>query len=120
MSIASGVTPESVLEEWGGDHVATAAFGPDGVIELWGDAHRVVRIASISKLVTGYAALIALEEGAIELEEPAGPPGATVHDLFSHSSGWAFEWPTSSLRNTWYVPGRGVPRRPLTANMATT
>ena len=51
----------------------------------------VVRLASVSKLVTGYAALVALEEGAIALDEPAGPPGATVHDLLSHSSGSSFD-----------------------------
>jgi CubicO group peptidase (beta-lactamase class C family) len=84
-------TPESVLDEWGGDHVATVVFGPEGALETWGDTHRVVRLASVSKLITGYAALVALEEGAIALDDPAGPPGATVHDLLSHSSGVAFD-----------------------------
>jgi len=83
-------SPASLLAEWDG-HVATVAFGPDGVLELWGDAHRVVPLASVSKLITGYAALIALEEGAIRLDDPAGPGGATVHDLLSHSSGLAFD-----------------------------
>ncbi len=84
-------TPESVLDDWGSDHVATVAFGPDGVLEQWGDLHRVVNLASVSKLITGYSALIALEEGAIDLEAPAGPPGATVHDLLAHSSGLSFD-----------------------------
>ena len=47
-------------------------------------------------------------------------PHAKPTKYGSRRSGCAFERPISSLRNTWYVPGRGVPRRPLTANIATT
>jgi CubicO group peptidase (beta-lactamase class C family) len=31
--------------------------------------------------------LMALEEGTVELDEPAGPPGATLRHLLSHASG---------------------------------
>lgn len=58
-----------------------------------GDASWQVRIASVSKLLVGYVALIALEEGSIALDEPAGPPGATVGDLLAHCSGVAFDSP---------------------------
>ena len=47
-------------------------------------------------------------------------PHAKPTKYGSRRSGCAFEWPISSLRNTWYVPARGVPRRPLTGNIATT
>jgi CubicO group peptidase (beta-lactamase class C family) len=33
------------------------------------------------------AALVALEEGVVELDDPAGPPGSTVRHLFAHASG---------------------------------
>ena len=49
-----------------------------------------MRIASVSKLLVGYAALVALEEESIDLDEPAGPDGATVGDLLAHTSGLAF------------------------------
>jgi CubicO group peptidase (beta-lactamase class C family) len=43
--------------------------------------------ASVTKLATALAALVAAEEGAIELDEPAGPPGSTVRHLLAHASG---------------------------------
>jgi CubicO group peptidase (beta-lactamase class C family) len=40
--------------------------------------------------MSAYAALIAVEEGAFGLDDPAGPPGATVAHLLAHTSGLAF------------------------------
>ena len=49
------------------------------------------RIASISKVIAALAVLIAVEEGTIALDEPAGPPGATVRHLLAHASGLDFD-----------------------------
>lgn len=68
---------------------ATATLGAGG------DPSWQVRIASISKVLVGYAAVIAVEEETIELDEPAGPPGSTVRHLLAHASGLGFE--TSAL-----------------------
>jgi CubicO group peptidase (beta-lactamase class C family) len=38
-------------------------------------------------LLTALATLIAVEEGSITLEQPAGPPGSTVRHLLAHASG---------------------------------
>jgi CubicO group peptidase (beta-lactamase class C family) len=43
--------------------------------------------ASVTKLVTALAALVAAEEGVLELDEPAGPPGSTSRHLLAHASG---------------------------------
>jgi CubicO group peptidase (beta-lactamase class C family) len=43
--------------------------------------------ASVTKLATAVAALVAIEEGVVALEEPAGPPGSTVRHLLAHASG---------------------------------
>jgi len=43
--------------------------------------------ASVTKLATAVAALVAVEEGSVDLDEPAGPPGATVRHLLAHASG---------------------------------
>jgi CubicO group peptidase (beta-lactamase class C family) len=51
----------------------------------------VVRWASVTKLVTTFAALVAAEEGVIDLDEAAGPEGATVRHLLAHASGLPFE-----------------------------
>jgi CubicO group peptidase (beta-lactamase class C family) len=41
----------------------------------------------VTKLLTASAVLVAAEEGVLELDEPAGPPGATVRHLLAHASG---------------------------------
>ena len=43
--------------------------------------------ASVTKPATALAVLIAVEEGTLSLDEPAGPPGATVRHLLAHASG---------------------------------
>lgn len=45
--------------------------------------------ASITKLLTTVAVLVAVEDGTVALDEPCGPPGATVAHLLSHASGLA-------------------------------
>jgi CubicO group peptidase (beta-lactamase class C family) len=56
-----------------------------------GPREHVFRWASVTKLVTALAALIAAEEGVIDLDEPAGPEGSTVRHLLAHASGLPFE-----------------------------
>ena len=71
---------------------ASAAVVFDGGrgVARFGDQQRVYPLASVTKLLCAYAALVAVEEGAIELDQPAGPPGATVRHLLAHASGLAF------------------------------
>ncbi len=45
----------------------------------------------MTKLLTAWATLVAVEEGTVELDEPAGPPGSTVRHLLAHASGLAFD-----------------------------
>ena len=61
----------------------------NNVIE--GDSAHVFRWASVTKLLTAYALLVAVEEGAIDLDGPAGPEGSTVRHLAAHASGLPFE-----------------------------
>ena len=71
--------------------VSAGVTGPEGTLGLVGDPDWVTRIASVAKLLVGLAALVAVEEGAIELDEPAGPEGSTVRHLLAHASGLAFD-----------------------------
>ena len=63
----------------------------DGRSETAGALEQVYRLASVTKLLSTMALLVAVEEGAIELDEPAGPPGATVRLVLCHASGLPFD-----------------------------
>ena len=41
----------------------------------------------MTKLATSLAALVAVEEETVGLDEPAGPPGSTLRHLLAHASG---------------------------------
>jgi CubicO group peptidase (beta-lactamase class C family) len=56
-----------------------------------GPRDRVFRWASVTKLATTLAALVAAEEGIVDLDEPAGPPGSTMRHLLAHTSGLPFD-----------------------------
>jgi CubicO group peptidase (beta-lactamase class C family) len=81
----------SQLDEWPVDNVSAAVISGGGVIERRGGQERVFQLASVTKLLTAHAVLVAVEEGAIELDQPAGPAGATVRHLLSHASGLPFD-----------------------------
>jgi CubicO group peptidase (beta-lactamase class C family) len=80
------------VEAWDVPNAAVAVLGPDGTeLGTLGDRTRVFRLASVTKLMTALAALVAAEEGVVDLDEPAGPPGSTVRHLLAHASGLPFE-----------------------------
>ena len=76
---------------WPVDHVAAAVVGPDGSVDTIGDGDRRFRLASISKVLTGWATLIAVEEGIVGLDRPAGQQGCTLRHLLSHAGGYPFD-----------------------------
>lgn len=80
-----------VIDSWGAPAAAAALVTADGGVELYGDLDKRFRWASVTKLVTALATLVALEEGTLHLEDAAGPPGSTVRHLLSHASGLPFE-----------------------------
>lgn len=53
----------------------------------YGDLERVFTWASVTKIATAVASLVAAEEGIIDLDDPAGLPGSTVRHLLAHASG---------------------------------
>ncbi|MBA3905238.1 MAG: beta-lactamase family protein [Pseudonocardiales bacterium] len=74
--------------DWPVDHVAAALVDANGAVTATaGETEREFRLASVTKLLTAYATLIAVEEGAVEWDMPAGPTGATVRHLAAHASG---------------------------------
>lgn len=80
-----------LVADWPVGTVAAGVTGPEATVALAGDPHWVTGIASVAKLLVGMAALVAVEEGAVELDEPAGPEGSTVRHLLAHASGLSFD-----------------------------
>jgi len=66
--------------------VRLGAGAPNPVVAV-GDVGRVQGWASVTKPATALAVLVAVEEGTLGLDDPAGPPGSTVRHLLAHTSG---------------------------------
>src|ERR1700754_2043386 len=80
-----------VLDDWPVAAAAAAVVGPSGVLASYGDTERQFALASVTKLLVARAAQIAIEEGAVDLDTAAGPPGSTVRHLLAHASGLAMQ-----------------------------
>jgi len=81
------VSTLDAIDDWPVDHAAAAVIGPDGLLAGHGDLRRPFALASVTKPLAARAAQIAVEEGAVDLDTEAGPPGATVRHLLAHTSG---------------------------------
>jgi CubicO group peptidase (beta-lactamase class C family) len=79
------------IDDWDVEFATAGVSRGEAVVATRGDTSRVVRLASVSKPITALAVLIAAEEGVIDLDEEAGPPGSTVRHLLAHASGLPFE-----------------------------
>jgi CubicO group peptidase (beta-lactamase class C family) len=82
------------IDGWPVGRVAAAVVDAAGVRATRGPVDEPFALASVTKPLTALACLVAVEEGAIELDQPAGPPGSTVRHLLAHASGLAPEKPT--------------------------
>lgn len=77
-----------VLNDWPVPTVAAAVVGPAGVLDSHGDTGRRFALASVTKPLVARAVHVAIEEGAVELDTEAGPPGSTVRHLLAHTAGY--------------------------------
>ncbi|MEX0836113.1 MAG: serine hydrolase domain-containing protein [Nitriliruptor sp.] len=78
------------VEGWLPDTVAVGVTDVDGTLSEHGDTGEVLGLASVTKPLAAYAVLIAVRDGLVHLDEPAGPKadqGATVRHLLAHASG---------------------------------
>lgn len=75
------------LDDWPVGAAAAAVVGPTGVLASHGDTGRVFELASVTKPLAARAVQVAIEEGAVDLDTAAGPPGATIRHLLAHTSG---------------------------------
>jgi CubicO group peptidase (beta-lactamase class C family) len=79
------------VDGWGAHTVALAVAGPDGLVASRGPMDAVLPWASVTKLVTACTVLVGVSRGHVSLDDPAGPPGATIRHLLAHASGLAFD-----------------------------
>jgi CubicO group peptidase (beta-lactamase class C family) len=75
------------IADWPVRTAAAAVIGTSGVLAEFGDQGHEFALASVTKPLVARAAHIAVEEGVIELDTAAGPPGSTIRHLLAHASG---------------------------------
>jgi CubicO group peptidase (beta-lactamase class C family) len=75
------------IDEWGARTAAAGVTRAAGDVGVHGPRETPLRFASVTKLLTGLAVLVAVEEGTVDLDEPAGPEGSTLRHLLAHASG---------------------------------
>jgi len=81
-----------MIDNWPVPTAAAAVVERDGTLAgAHGPQHHPFPLASVTKPLSAYAVLVAVEEGALELDDPAGPDGSTVRHLLAHTSGLAFD-----------------------------
>jgi CubicO group peptidase (beta-lactamase class C family) len=90
----------NALDEWPVSTAAAAVIGPSGVLESHGPLDHRFALASVTKPLAALAILVAVEEEAVSLDDPADEvllPGATLRHLLAHASGVAPERPLRSF-----------------------
>ena len=79
------------IAAWPGDRHAAGWVSLGGRSATAGDADQDLPLASVTKVLTAAAVLVAVQEEVVELDEPGGPPGSTIRLLLCHASGLPFE-----------------------------
>ncbi|MEW1861357.1 beta-lactamase family protein [Streptomyces sp. NBC_00669] len=84
----------AMIAQWPVPNASAGVVRADGTVAgTYGTLQRSYPLASVTKPLAAYAVLVAWEEGVFELDDPAGPEGATVRHLLAHASGLAFDAP---------------------------
>jgi len=79
------------IDGWGAPAVAVALLDRDGLVASRGPLGVALPWASVTKLVTAATVLVGVARGVVALDDPAGPPGATVGHLLAHAAGYGFD-----------------------------
>ena len=81
------MTALDAIADWPVPTAAAAVVAPSGIVAQFGDPDRRYALASVTKPLVARAVQVAVEEGVVELDTAAGPPGSTVRHLLAHASG---------------------------------
>src|SRR5205823_4971313 len=74
---------------WPARRAAVAVTRAEEELGAVGPRDELLPWASVTKLLTALAALVAVEEGVVDLDAAAGPEGSTNRHLLAHASGLA-------------------------------
>ena len=80
-----------LIDTWLVDNAAAAVIERSGDIHYHGDESREFRLASVSKVITAWAVLVACEEGTVSLDDQVGRDECTLRHLLAHAGGFPFE-----------------------------
>jgi len=81
----------ATIDEWPVPHAAAAVVQRGSVSAVHGETDRPFRLASISKVITAWTCLIAVEEGSVSLDDAVGPPESTLRHCLAHAAGYGFD-----------------------------
>lgn len=99
------------VDDWPPDTVAIGVTRATGTLATHGPTDAVLAFASVTKPLTAYGVLVAVRDGLLHLDEPAGPDGAaqdaTVRHLLAHAGGLPLEHDEETI---------GVERRRIYSN----
>lgn len=79
--------PLADVSSWPVPAAAAAFRTATGRVGRHGPTDGAFPLASLTKPLFALAILVAVEEGSLELDQPAGPEGSTVRHLLAHTSG---------------------------------
>jgi len=82
-----GNGPLAAVAEWPVETAAVGVTSPSATLASTGPLDEALPLASVTKLLTATAVLVAVEEETLSLDDPAGPKGSTVAHLLAHASG---------------------------------
>jgi len=85
------------IDSWGASHASAGVVTRSGVADARGEIAVSLPWASVTKVCTALAVLVAAEEGSLSLDDAAGPPGSTVRHLLAHASGLGPSDPVAPL-----------------------
>lgn len=79
-----------LLATWPVDNVSAVVIDRSGEFHFYGDESREYPLASVTKVITAWATLVACEEGTVSLDDHVGQDGCTLRHLLAHAGGYPF------------------------------
>lgn len=80
-----------LVRGWPLSTAAVAILDQHENLHLYGNANAEFRLASVSKLMTAWATLVAVEDGSVSLTDEIGQTGCTLRHLLAHAGGYGFD-----------------------------